>query len=544
MAIAQRLSRYHAFVRLMSKYGGLAAGDVENAKGDPADPGPLQFASDLEALGPTFIKLGQFLSSRADLLPPAYVDALARLQDNVAPFPFAEAMAIVEEDLDVRRSKVFREIDQTPIAAASLGQVYRAVLRDGREVAVKVQRPGVRERVAADLDALSDVAALLARLGRVSESVDLPQLLEEFRRTLAAEVDYRQEAHNLRSLAESLRRFTLIVVPLPVDDLSGARVLTMAYVPGVRISSVGRVEWTEIDGARLANTLFRAYLQQVLVDGCFHADPHPGNILLTPEHRLGLIDLGMVGRLAAPMQDKLFRLLLAIADGRGDEAATIIIGFGQRRETFDEPRIRRTVMDIVGQHRQLSARELRVGRVMLDMVRNGSQCGLRMAPELALLGKTLVQLEEIGRILDPDFDVTASMRRNAVGLMRRRTLTAMTPARAFSSALELRDFTVNLPARANQIFDALARNDFRVKIELIDHGSIIDGLQKVANRIALALVLAAALLGASMLMRVPTAFSILGYPGLAVLLFLAAAGGGAWMAWTIVTGDVRRPRVR
>src|SRR5678815_303953 len=170
MAVSERLSRYHAFVRLISKYRRLAESAGDNAGLHGADAGPVQFATDLEALGPTFIKLGQLLSSRADLLPSAYVDALARLQDDVAAFSFEEAMAIVEEDLAVRRSKVFREFEQTPIAAASLGQVYRAVLRDGRDVAVKVQRPGVRERVAADLEALADVTTLLSRLGPAMQS--------------------------------------------------------------------------------------------------------------------------------------------------------------------------------------------------------------------------------------------------------------------------------------------------------------------------------------------------------------------------------------
>jgi predicted unusual protein kinase regulating ubiquinone biosynthesis (AarF/ABC1/UbiB family) len=176
---------------------------------------------------------------------------------------------------------------------------------------------------------------------------------------------------------------------------------------------------------------------------------------------------------------------------------------------------------------------------MLEMARAGSQHGLRMPPELALLGKTLLNLDEIGRVLDPDFDVNASMRRNATQLMQRRVLQTMTQANLFSTALEVRDFAQRLPARMNRILDALSANDLRLKIELIDHGSIIDGLQKVANRIALGLVLAALIVGAAMLMRVETAFTILGYPGLAMLLFLAAAGGGFWMAWTILAGDVR-----
>jgi ubiquinone biosynthesis protein len=299
-----------------------------------------------------------------------------------------------------------------------------------------------------------------------------------------------------------------------------------------------------VDGAQLADDLFRAYLHQVLIDGVFHADPHPGNVLLTPDCRLALLDLGMVGRLSTGMQEQLFKLMLAIADGRGDDAASITIAMGDKRDDCDEAAVHRAIVEMVSRYHQTAIKELNVGRVMLDMARSGSQHGLKMSPELALLGKTFLHLDEIGRVLDPEFDVNASLRRNATSLMQRRMWKSATPSNLFASALEVRDFAEKLPGRINRIFDALARNDLRLKIEVIDHGAIIDGFQKVANRIALGLVLAALIVGAALLMRVPTSFTILGYPGIAMLLFLVAAAGGFWMAWTILAGDVRRTRTR
>jgi predicted unusual protein kinase regulating ubiquinone biosynthesis (AarF/ABC1/UbiB family) len=539
-----RFSRYREFARFFAKYrhaGFVArAGAAPRSRGLNGDAEEARaFAADLEKLGPTFIKLGQLLSTRADLLPPAYLDALARLQDDVGPFAYAEVERIVHEQLHVRLSKAFESFDREPLAAASLGQVHRAVLRGGREVAVKVQRPGVRERVLTDLDALDQAAVLLQRFSPTTRAIDARGVLEEFRRTLLAELDYREEARNLLALARQLRDFERIVVPLPVDDYTTDRVLTMDYVHGTKVTSVSPVEWTEIDGVALGDDLFRAYLHQILVDGVFHADPHPGNVLLTPDHRLALVDLGMVGRLSPTMQERLFRLLLAIADGRGDEAAGIIISIGERQDEFDEMRMRRVIVELAGRCRHTVARELNVGRVMLDMARAGTQNGVRIPPELALLGKTLLNLDEIGRRLDPDFDVNDSMRRNAIQLMQHRFLKSASQANLFSTALEVRDFAERLPGRLNRILDALSGNDLRLKIEVIDHGSIIDGLQKVANRIALGLVLAALVVGAAMLMRVETAFTILGYPGLAMLLFLAAAAGGFWMAWSVLAGDVK-----
>jgi ubiquinone biosynthesis protein len=545
MPLLQRLNRYSDFARFLGKYG-----HVDLMQQDPHD-GPEHaanesrhdaetFVRDIEALGPTFIKLGQLLSTRADLFPPTYLDALSRLQDDVAPFPYEDVVRIVQEELGVRLSKAFVAFDETPIAAASLGQVHRAVLRSGREVAVKVQRPDVRQQVLQDLEALDDIAALLERFSAAVRVLDVPRLLDEFRRTMMRELDYHQEARNMVALASQLRRFPRIVVPLPVDDYTASRVLTMDYIRGKKITQINPVEWTEIDAVGLAHELFRVYLHQILVAGFFHADPHPGNVLLTADHRLSLIDLGMVGRVSNTVQEQLFRLLLALADGRGDDAATVVLSIGEKLDAFDEAHMRRIIAEMVGRYQNASTKELNVGRVMLELTRSGSRFGVRMPPELALLGKTLLNLHEIGRVLDSDFDVNRSMRRNASSLMRRRVLKIATPTHMLASALEFRALVQRLPDRLNRILEALAANDLRLKVEMIDHGSIIDGLQKVANRIALGLVLAALIVGAAMLMQVPTSFTLFGYPGLAILLFLSAAAGGMWLAWTIIAGDVRK----
>ena len=542
MRLVDRLSRYRDLAWFVTKYA--RADFVTHTGEEGVEPSEREieeakaFAADLEALGPTFIKLGQFLSTRADLLPPAYLEALARLQDDLEPFPYADVERIVQEELGVRLSKAFVDFDEEPIAAASLGQVHHATLRGGREVAVKVQRPGIRERVLKDLDALHELAPVFDRFAGPARSVDSARVLDELRHSLVLELDYREEARSMLTIAAQLREFESIIVPLPVEDFSTARVLTMDFVEGVKITAVSPVERTEVDGAALADQLFRAYLQQILVDGVFHADPHPGNVLLTPDHRLGLIDLGMVGRLSPSVQEQLVKMVLAIAEGRGDDAARVAIQLSEKQEDFNEAAMLRAVSAMVSRYQGVALKQLNVGRVMLEIMREGGGHGLRMAPALALLGKTLLNLDEIGRVLDPEFDVNASLRQNANNLMRRRMWKTATPANLWTSAIEVREFAQQLPARVNRILDALAGNDLRLKVEVIDHGSIIDGLQKVANRIALGLVLAALIVGAAMLMRVPTAFTILGYPGVAILLFLAAAGGGFWMAWNILFGDV------
>jgi ubiquinone biosynthesis protein len=521
------------------EFGGTASAD-EAAPDRIADAEEL--ARDLESMGPTFIKLGQLLATRADLLPAPYLDALARLQDAVAPFPFHDVEDIVQAELGVRLSKAFREFDPEPLAAASLGQVHRAVLRSGRDVAVKVQRPGIRERVLEDLAALDRVVSLVVRYSGSARQIDAPRLIDEFRRTLLAELDYRQEARNLVAIGGQLREFRRIVVPAPIFDYTTPRVLTMEYVRGTNITKVSALERIEVDGCGLAGELFEAYLQQILIDGVFHADPHPGNVFLTEDHRLALIDLGMVGRISSTVQEQLIRLMLAIGEGRGDAAASVAIEVGERLENFDEMMLRRQVSDVVMRHQHTSLADISIGRVMLDLARAGGQHGLRMSPDLAMLGKTLLNLDQIGRCLDPRIDVNALMRTNAVELMRRRMMKSASPGNLFASMLDVKDFAARLPGRVNRILDSLATNDLRLKVEVIDEGSIIEGLQKVANRIALGLVLAALIVGAAMLMRVPTTFTLFGYPGLAILLFAGAAGGGIWLAATILSGDAKTTR--
>ena len=547
------LKRYKDIAVLLVKYGrgDLASGlGVEAEIARPAGrsketaPRAEELARDLEQLGPTFIKIGQLLSTRADLLPVEYIEALSRLQDDVLPFPFAEVERIVSEELGLRISKAFADFEATPLAAASLGQVHRATLRDGRAVAVKVQRPGIREQIAEDLDSFKEIAQLLDRHADAGRLYQLERVVDEFRKTILRELDYRLEAQNLVSLRENLRDFDRILVPEPVEDYTTSRVLTMEFVSGRKITALSPLTKLEIDGAQLAEELHRAYLKQILIDGFFHADPHPGNVFLTDDGRLALIDLGMVARISGDMQESLLKLLLAVSDGRGDEAADRAAVIGEKLETFDETEFRRRVAELVGALQHARLEQIQIGRVVLEVSRLSANAGMRLPPELAMLGKTLLHLDEIGRTLDPTFDPNASVRRNAARLMQRRMAKSASPANLYASLLEAKDFVEKLPGRVNKVLDILASNQLRVDVNAVDERMLIDGLHKIANRIALGLILAALIVGAALLMQVPTAFRILGYPGLAIFFFLAAALGGVALVVSILASDRRPPERR
>ena len=534
--LPEKLARYAAVGSLLLKYG-RTVGETTDA--DTPDEAPEALANDLEQLGPTFIKLGQVLSTRPDLLPPAYLEALTRLQDSVKPFPFADVQRIVEEELGARFSKAFSMFEEKPIAAASLGQVHRAALRDGRVVAVKVQRPGIAKTVATDLEAIEEIAQFLTNRTGAGKHYDLVGMVAEFRMALEAELDYKQEANNLRLLGKNLAEFDAIVIPQPVEGYTSTRVLTMDYVAGTKITQISPVVRIDLQREVLADTLVRAYLKQIIIDGVFHADPHPGNVFVTDDGLLALIDLGMVGRLSPQMQDRLLKLLLAISEGRGEEAAEVAVTLGEKLPEFNEAGFRRAISAMVGRIGHQSIAEFQIGRVFLELSSLINDHAMRPPAELTMLGKTLLNLDQVGRALDPDFDPNASIRRNAADLTRHRLRKSLSPANLLSAAMEVKDFAERLPGRVNKILDTVASNGLQVKVDAIDEKLLIEGIQKIANRITVGLILAALIVSAAMLMRVETTFRILGYPGLAILFFLAAAGGGVALMFTILLSDRR-----
>jgi predicted unusual protein kinase regulating ubiquinone biosynthesis (AarF/ABC1/UbiB family) len=496
-----------------------------------------ELAQDLEKMGPTFIKLGQLLSTRADFLPPAYIHALTRLQDKIDPFPFEQVEAIVSSELGVRISKAFSEFEEKPLATASLGQVHRAAMLDGRVVVVKVQRPGIREIIAEDMEALEEIAGFLDKHTQWGKRYEFGKMLEEIRRSLWRELDYRQEARNLSTLGANLLEFPGIVVPTPIEDFTTARVLTMEYIRGKKITELSPLARLDIKGADLAEELFHAYLKQILVDGFFHADPHPGNVFLTDDHRIALLDLGMVGHVTPQLQENLLQLLLAVSDGRGDDAAGIAIKISELKEDFSENAFRQRVASLVSEHQGSKMDQIQVGRVALEITQISGDNGLRVPAELTMLSKTLLNLDLVGQTLDPKFNPNASIRRNAEKILQQRVWKAFTPTNLFGSLLEMKYLLVRLPSRLNRILDAIAHNELRVKVETIDENVIIEGLQKVANRIALGLILAALIIGAALLMRVETSFRLFGYPGFAILCFLGVGGGGLFLIIRILMHD-------
>src|SRR5688572_6321893 len=544
----ERLKRYKDVAMLLVKYGrsdlvkqaGLEESlELDDIALEESAPEAEELAHDLEKLGPTFIKLGQLLSTRADLLPAPYLEALSRLQDQIEPFPYEEVDRIVSTELGVRLSKAFAEFEREPLAAASLAQVHRAWMRDGRAVVVKVQRPEIREQIIADLESLEEMAKFLDAHTEVGKRYEFENMLVGLRRSLLRELDFKLEANNLLALAENMREFERLILPEPVEDYTTSRVLTMDYIPGKKITELTPLRLMEIDGPGLARELFRAYLKQILLDGLVHADPHPGNVFLTDDGCIALLDLGMVTRILPSFRDNLLRLLVAISEGRGEDAADIAINMGEPKEGFKKSEYKHRVAELVAEHSDANLSRLDAGHVALEITKISADCWFRLPSEFTLIAKALLNLDRSVFTLDPNFEPTAVIRQRATEILQRNIMDSITPANLVTSVVEIKEFAEKLPSRINKILDTVGNNELRLNVDAIDEKMIVEGFQKIANRITLGLFLAALIVGAALLMRVETSFRILGYPGLPMIFFLIAAIAAIGLAFTIISTDVK-----
>ncbi len=548
-------ARYAALGRLLLKHRGAAlsgAGaspdlDLEGYAPDggaATEEDARQLVDELVRMGPTFIKLGQLLSTRSDLLPPVYLDALANLQDHVEPLEPGVAEQVVEEELGVRISKAFASFEARPIGSASLGQVHRATLRDGRPVAVKVQRPGIRRRALEDIEVIAELADFVDRRSEKAARVGFAAMVEEFHRSLLGELDYRREASNLELLGRILSDSPGIVVPQPVDDYTTSRVLTMEYVDGRSIDSLGPLGRMELDCEDLADELVGAYLQQVLVHGFFHADPHPGNVLLTRDHRLALIDLGMVARLSPEVQEELLRLLLAISSGDSSAGADALEHLGDRLEDYQPDQLRARVADLLLRYRSATVGQLAAGRVLGELAMASSSCGLRPGAELTMLAKALLNLDQVARTLNPDIRIDRIIETHAVSVMRHRMVEAARPAKVMRSALDAAAFAEELPGRMNKVLESLSEGRLKLRLEGFDESSVIRGAQKMANRVAAGVMIAAFVIAAALFSSASHAATVGGYPVLTFVFLGLAAVTALWVGIGMVRRDLPQRRGR
>lgn len=522
-SLVKGMNRRSQILRLLLRYrnSGVFSGmnlDAGAVHDVPPEGNPEQFVTDLESLGPTFVKLGQMLSTRPDMVPVEFATALERMQENVAPIPVERVAAIIEKELGASVSKLFASFDPVPLGCASIAQVHRAELHDGRQVAVKVQKPEVAAQLRSDLDVLRSFALAADHLTQVGRRVRLRDWLNEFAKTLMQELDYQAEAENLQRFGQHLKPFKPLWVPQPIWDYCSHRVLTMELAQGVRVDMIPDVRRTEQPMAPLAAALIRGYVDQIFVHGEIHADPHPGNLRVTPAGRLAIFDLGMVAHMPPRLRERLLKLLFAAVDGRGEEVADEIIGISTRLEFFDEERYLRETGQIIARYAANSS--FSEGRVVLDLVRIATASGLRTPPELSLLGKALLNLETVCRLLSPDLDTRRIVEKQLQHVMRARLKKSLSAASLASEAMEMQQLLRDGPRKMTDILALLAENRLQMKVTGLEESRLMENLQKIANRVSAGIVTAALILAAAMMMKVDTGWHLFGYPAIAFTLML------------------------
>ena len=551
-------ARYAQVARILMKYGqsdivvesGLSAAiqsnetddsashDWESTDGKPDDgePTPEDFAADLQSLGPTFIKLGQLLSTRPDFVAEPYRLALAKLQDDNDPLDLADVFKCIEQELGDQPDVLFKSFEVKPLATASLGQVHRAVMKDGRKVVVKILRPNIEQQLHDDIEAMEHLAGVCDKLG-VGKAYQLTHLVKSLKYSLIQEIDYNNEASSGQRLAENLAEFQHIVIPKPILSHSAQRVLTMQYVPGEKITELSDARLSPQKASVLVNELFTCFLHQVLVHGSFHADPHPGNVLLGADDKIILLDHGLVVNVSPRLQSQLIKLLLAICEGKGSRAAELAEMSGVKGVDFDSAKFRMDIERVVSDNINQSVDKLETGAALMNIQKAAGNHDLELPMEIILLGRALMQLDEVVSCLDAEFNPNDKIRKEVAGIMSRHSGQKVTLSTLFQSLLETTEFAQELPSRANKFAELLASNDLKIKVDAVDENRLLAGLNKVANRISAGLIIAAMIIGAALMMRLETSWTILGYPAIAFCFMTFAALAGGILVWRVVISD-------
>jgi ubiquinone biosynthesis protein len=521
----RRLRRALEVTRVARRSGLLRVlGEVGFVGDRPATrEGAVEFRRALEELGTTYIKLGQLLSSRPDLLPDVYIDELSKLVDRVPPVPFEEIREVIEADIGI---DVFAQVDPDPVATASIAQTHRALLKSGRDVIVKVRRPGVLEQVELDLDLLRSTARLIEGRSATAQILQVEALADELETHLRAELNFEEEANNTDIVRRIISEYEHLFVPEVIRPYVTERVLVLEWIEGEKVSGE---HGQPPDHARdLARELFRAYVKQVTIDGVYHADPHRGNVLLTPDGRLALIDFGLLGRLDDDTRRQIGLLLLAVAQNRADDVADIILGLSLTTITSDEPGFVHELRRKLPRYHWRPLKDIRAGESLADLQRMAVRYQIRLPTAFALIGKTLSQADEIARSLDPALDPISLMEEDALVVLLSEAERRLEPNQLLSWLTTQAEPLARMPRRIGHLVERLETGTMKVGIAPTDLGDLERVVRSAANRIGSAMIVASLLVASALLAQVHDLrwFAFVGF----VLSFVL----GLYMVWKII----------
>lgn len=488
----------------------------------------------IEELGPTFIKVGQILSTRPDLLPMDLVTELGKLQDSVPPFEFIEAKNILEEELKVPLSEIFSEFDETPLASASIGQVHRARLAGGDDVAVKIQRPGIRRTVEVDLEIMLHLATLMEKHLRGMEVHKPTQIVEEFARTLDKELDYGLEAANMEQFAAQAGDDPNIYVPGVYREASTGKVLTMEFIDGIKASQLDELEKAGLDRKEIARRGFDLILKQIFIHGFFHADPHPGNLFILPDNVICFLDFGMMGRIGRMSREHFADLLMSIVSRDEEKAVHALLKLTVSDQEPNQQSLERDMAELINSYAYRPLKDIDMEKFLQQMLDMTAKHRLTIPADLFLMIKSLSTVEGLGLSMDPDFDAVA----RAEPFIRRVYLNRLHPKRIaedlYESGKDLLYLARDVPGELREILRLARTGKAKIAFEHRGLEPVLSTLDRIVNRLAFSMVLASLVIGSSLIVLsdLPPRWHDIPIIGLAG--FLVAVLMGGWLLWTII----------
>jgi ubiquinone biosynthesis protein len=484
----------------------------------------------MEELGPTFIKLGQLLSTRPDVLGQDYIKEFSKLQDEVPAVSLDDIKAQIQRELGYPAEDLFAEFSTEPIAAASIAQVHRGRLKSGEEVVFKVRRPGIVKIVETDIDVLMGLAYLIEQHVPAVAMYDPIGLVKEFRRSIMRELNFTREGHTVDRFAVNFSESTTVYIPKIFWDYSGEIVLTMEYVPGIKISELDQLEDQGYDLKEIASRGADAFLKQVLDYGLFHADPHPGNVFVLPDQVICMLDFGMVGRLGQDLKDQLIDLLQALLDRDVDRIISQLLYSGELSDDSDLKNLRRDLHDFIEDYYDLVLQDIKVGRLLSEFIEILTHHRIHFPADFMLLAKALVIMEGVGRQLDPDFNMISYMRPYVNKMVLERFSPKNVTAQASRLAQAYAALAKNLPHDIKEFLNRLNRNQFKIDLEHRGLEKLVTDLDRSSNRVSFAVVIGSLIVGSSLVMQIDKGPMIFGFPLLGLLGYLIAGLLGLWLA--------------
>ena len=483
--------------------------------------GAVEFRSALEQLGTTYLKLGQLLSSRPDLLPDVYIEELGKLVDEVPPFPFREFERIVREDLG---DDVVARLEPEPLAAATIAQIHEALLADGRDVVLKVRRPGIVEQVELDLDVIRSTVNFLEKRSETAQLLQLRALSEELEVHLRAELDLTEEASNTELIRSLVEDYDSLLVPQVIRPHVTERLLVLERVRGEKVTTEHGLPAER--ARQLARDFFRAYIRQVTLEGVYHADPHSGNVILTEDGRLALLDFGLLGRLDEETRRMLAALLLAIAHNRAEDVSALLLSLSLTTLDSDEAAFLHELRRKLPRYHWRPLATIPTGQALADLQRISLRHGVRLPASFALVGKTLAQADSIARTLDPELDPIALIERESMELMLREAEARLEPNHVLGYLFTQLGGFLRFPRRVTQIADRLEAGTLRVGVVPSDLADTEHMLRSVANRVGASLIVVGLLISSALMARVNHTVALVGFCLSAVI--------GLYMIWRIM----------